>query len=97
MSLGFRSHTSSTGFNVRLNRALELGPNIISTDEFEHAVLSKVSRYRVIMLVLQYLESEVANIGDVDMFVQEEESFGVYGPSFGEVIEMKGSNGVRSK
>ena len=66
-------------------------------DEFERAVLSKVSRNQVIMFVLQYLESKVTNIWDVDTFVQEEESFGVYGPSFSGVVKLKRSNGVRSK
>ena len=97
MSLGFRGYTSSIGTNVRLNRASKLGPNAISTDEFKHAVLYEVSKDWVIMLVLQYLESKVTNIRDIDTFVQEEETFGVYGPSLGGVIKSKGSNGVRLK
>ena len=66
-------------------------------DEFKRVVLSKVSRDQVIVFVLQDSESKVANIWDVDTFVQEEESFGVYGPLFNGVVESKGSNGVRSK
>src|SRR3979490_3605439 len=94
MSLRFRAHASSTGFNIRLNGAPELGPNVFSTDEFERAVLSKMSRDRVIMFVLQDSRSKVAYIWNVNAFVQEEESFGVYGPSIGGVVESKRGDGV---
>ena len=66
-------------------------------NEFECAVLSEMSRDWVIVFVLQDSKSKVANIWDINMFVQEEESFGVYGPSFGGIVELKRSNRVRLK
>ena len=90
-------HASSTGFNIRLNGAPELRPNVFSTDEFERVVLSEMSRDWVIVFVLQDSKSKVTYIWKVNTFVQEEESFGVYGPSIGGVVESKRGNGVRSK
>ena len=90
-------HASSTGFNIRLNGTLELRPNIFSMDEFECVVLSEMSRDWVIVFVLQDSKSKVANIRDVNTFVQEEESFGVYGPSISGVVELKRGDGVGSK
>ena len=90
-------YTSSTGFNIRLNRAWELGPNVFSTGEFERVVLSEMSRDQVIVFVLQDSKLKVAYIWNINMFVQEEESFRVYGPSFGGVVESKRGDGVESK
>src|SRR3979490_1321135 len=97
MSLRFRAHASSTGFNIRLNGAPELGPNVFSMDEFERVVLSEMSRDWVIVFVLQDLKSKVIYIWNVNVFVQEGESFGVYGPSIGGVVKSKRGNRVGLK
>ena len=49
------------------------------------------------MFVLQDSKSKVVYIWNVNVFVQEEESFGVYGPSIGGVVELKRGDGVGSK
>ena len=66
-------------------------------DEFEHVVLSEMSRDWVIVFVLQDSKSKVTYIWKVNTFVQEEESFGVYGPLFGGIIELNSSNRIGLK
>ena len=51
----------------------------------------------MIVFVLQDSKSKVTYIWNVNVFVQKEESFRVYGPSCGGVVELKGSNGVGLK
>ena len=80
-------HASSAGFNVRLNGVSEFGPDIISSDEFQCSILSKVSGDRVVMFILQYSESEIVNVGDVDTFVEQEESVSGNSPSITKVVE----------
>ena len=56
-----------------------------------------MSRDLVIVFVLQDSKSKVVYIWNVNVFVQEVESFGVYGPSIGGVVKSKRGDRVGSK
>ena len=45
-------HASSIGFNIGLNGVPEFWPNVITSDQVNSPVLSKMSSDRVVVIVL---------------------------------------------
>ena len=46
------------------------------------------------MFILQYSESEIVNVGDVDTFVEQEESVSGNSPSVSKVVESSQGCGI---
>ena len=71
MSRGFGLVTIGTGLAIILDESLKSGPSIISANEFECLVLSEMSRNDVVVLVLEYPESKIIDIGYPNAIVLE--------------------------
>ncbi|EGN98741.1 hypothetical protein SERLA73DRAFT_73345 [Serpula lacrymans var. lacrymans S7.3] len=75
------SGAGSAGLDVVLDKDLEPGPSIFLSDEFQGFVLTKMAGEGMIMLILEYSESEVTGIWDVEVVVLPEEAIGVSRPT----------------
>ena len=62
MPLGFESHTSGARFDVLLDEFTESRPGIVTTDEVNGLILSRVSGKDVVMLVAENAEPEVIRV-----------------------------------
>lgn len=51
MTRGFRTVTSSTGFDIVLHKGANSGPSILAADKFQSLVDAKVTGERVVMLI----------------------------------------------
>ena len=56
-------------------------------------ILTKVTRERVVMFILENSESEVRGVGDIDATIQAEETIGVKGPAGWELSRSNGIGG----
>ena len=70
MSLRLGAHTSSTGFNIGLNRGSEFWPNIVLSNQINSLVLTEVSGEWAGMIVLQNSKPEVTHIRHIDVVVK---------------------------
>ena len=67
------SAADCAGITIILYEVAHAGPGIISADQFDGLVLAVVMACeRMIMLVLEYLESEVIVVQNVKSLVEEE-------------------------
>ena len=90
-------HTSGTGFAVILDKFSESGPSVVLENKSCCLVLTWVSSKNVIMLVLEYMESKVIGIRDVDMIMMLEEVIGVDGPVWLRIVLVSTVDGIGGK
>ena len=85
------SHTSGTGLAVVLDEGTEERPSVVVTDKLKGFVLAEVSGDRVVVFVEKDVESEIIGVGDEDLVLVSEETFGVGGPvRVGRIYEVVG-------
>jgi len=66
------SAADCAGVAIVLYEVAHAGPGIISVDQFNGLVLAIMAHERMIVLVLEYSESEVVVVRDVKPLVEEE-------------------------
>ena len=67
---GLQSSTRSTEIAVVFDDGPHIGPGIFLADQFQGLVLTKVSRNRMIMLVLQDVKSKARDIWNINPIIQ---------------------------
>ena len=103
--MGFGPHTGIAGFAECYDIRADLRPSVLTMDQLQGLVLTKVARKHVIMLVLHDSEVEVVGVRNIDAVVKLKESVRSDGPSsfrFRKVIrdrgvERKGSQDIGVK
>jgi len=95
-SLG--SLARSTGRAVIFDKSADVGPDIFATNESKGPIDSEVTGEWVIVLVLEYAESEIVDIRNVHPAIKSEETLVVDGPAgSGRIREVLGSEWIRRK
>jgi len=66
------SGTDCAGIAIVLYKVAHAGPGIVSVDQFNGLVLAIMAHERMIMLVLEYSDSEVIVVQDIKPLVEKE-------------------------
>ena len=72
MLTGLDSATDCAGVAIVLYEVVHAGPGIVLADQLDGLVLAVMACERMIVLVPEYLESEVVVVWDVKPLVEEE-------------------------
>ena len=71
---------SVAGADILFNVVTELRPGVVTSDNGQGAVLTKMTRENVVVTISEYTEPEITRLGDPDATVVEEETGIVDGP-----------------
>jgi hypothetical protein len=71
MAFRLATHTRSTGPNIVPDKSADSGPGILTPDKLECLVNSRVTCKYVIVLILQYSESEGTGVRYIDTIVEK--------------------------
>jgi len=82
VTLRFGVHTCGARLAEIDDEGLEVGPNVSSANERHCLVLSKVPRYHMIVIILEYLESKVVSLRDIDSAIKPKETIVSVRPSW---------------
>ena len=74
MSLWFGPHTSNTGLIEVFDEGADVRPGVISPNEFQGLVLTKMARKDVVVLEIEDTKLEIVHIGNVDSIIEKQES-----------------------
>ena len=72
-----RTSADSARLNIILYELTHIRPYILSLDEFQCFGLAKVFRQGMIMTMLEYVNSEVRDVRNIDMALLKMESIGI--------------------
>jgi len=64
------------------DKGSEVQPNIFSTNQRHCLISPKMPRYYVVVIVLEYLESKIVSLGDIDSAIESKETIVGVGPSW---------------
>ena len=62
--------TNGAGFDVVADILAHLRPSIVPSDQFQGAVLAKMSSENVVMVVLKDTETEILGVWDIDAIIK---------------------------
>src|SRR5271168_2771574 len=81
MPLVLRTHTSSARLTIFLDKFTESRPGILTTDEVNGFILTRMSGKDMIMLVAENTEPEIVGVRNIDEIVVTEKSVRSKGPT----------------
>ena len=62
--------TNGAGFDIVVDILAHLWPSIVPLDQFQGAVLAKMSSENVVVIVLKDTETEILGVRDIDVIIE---------------------------